>query len=147
MKSGHSVAMLLPIEKKPLGEPVDRRTAPRFAVSAPVIFHWCDESRHMHEGAGFTCNISTAGVFVESSNLPPAGSRIALEVSFPALQKTAVGGVKLNSEGMVVRVGEVARNGGFAATSNFVLPIETEKAKPAQISKRDLGNHGPQDEI
>ena len=146
MKSGHSVAMLLPIEKKPLGEPVDRRAAPRFAVSAPVIFHWYDGSQHAHEGAGFTCNISTAGVFVESSNLPPEGSRIALEVSFPALQRAAIG-VKLNSEGMVVRVGEVARNGGFAATSNFVLPIETEKAKPAQISKRDLGNHGPQDEI
>lgn len=68
--------------------------------------------------SGFTRDISSEGLFVVSSSLPPVGTAITLEVSLPAIEFDTPG-LDLRFEGVVVRSEESTEGGGLAVAGHF----------------------------
>lgn len=85
----------------------------------PVIFHWTNEQQQLQHGAGFTRDISPAGLFVYSATPPPPDSAIELDVLLPIHEGGQ--GTRLQAPGRVVRVEGRGDRAGFAATSDFGL--------------------------
>ena len=85
----------------------------------PVIFRWIDEQGHNSQGAGFTRDISTAGLFVYSATPPPADAAVHLEVLLPLHEGGQ--GTRLEGLGQVIRIEGKGERAGFAATSDFGL--------------------------
>ena len=102
-----------------IGDVVQSRKALRFPMRVPVIFRWIDEQGHTSQGAGFTRDISTAGLFVYSATPPPADAAVNLEVLLPLHEGGQ--GTRLEGPGRVVRVEGQGERAGFAATSDFAL--------------------------
>lgn len=77
-----------------------RRSAARYRLRLPVIFHWTDQSAHT-EG-GFTCDVSLDGALIQSSKCPPIGSDVRIEVLIPSVD----GGeeVRVQCQGKVTRI-------------------------------------------
>jgi hypothetical protein len=92
----------------------------RFHIRLPVIFRWDDGEDGRQQNAGFTRDISTAGLFVYSHIPPPSGVSVELEVMLPPLEKWGHG-VRLQSEGRVLRIEREGEHTGFAATGDFDL--------------------------
>jgi len=90
----------------------------RYRLSIAVIFRWKDENGLRCLCKGFTRDISTHGVFVFSAEVPPVGTMVRLEFSFPPLGDSA-GGLRLRSVGEVVRVETNGQGTGFAALNEF----------------------------
>src|SRR5271165_5179171 len=63
--------------------PNSRRRSVRYRITGSVCFHWRAEDGHWYEARGCTCNISKAGAFIESDNLPPLGSAVKLVATLP----------------------------------------------------------------
>lgn len=59
-----------------------RRTAVRYKLHLPVIFHWNDGIEHT--SGGFTSDVAMDGALVLSKECPPVGSLVRLEVLFPS---------------------------------------------------------------
>lgn len=114
---------------------VDRRQARRFEMCAPVIFSWTDDQGNRHEGAGFTRNISTAGLLVIVHSAPP--SQLALvdvEVILPAIGE-GVRGLQLKSQGPVVRLEGLPDGMGVGIASPFAV-VETGEGPGVMAAKR-----------
>jgi PilZ domain len=103
-----------------IGDAVQQRTSVRFHIRLPVIFRWNDEQGDGHQDGGFTRDISTGGLFVDSVIAPPLGVTVELEVMLPALEESGHG-VRLRSEGRVLRIERKNELSGFAATGYFGL--------------------------
>ena len=88
-------------------------------MRVPVIFRWTDEQGQTTQGAGFTRDISTAGLFVYSATPPPADVAVHLEVLLPLHEGGQ--GTRLEGLGRVIRIEGKAERAGFAATSDFGL--------------------------
>lgn len=96
---------------------MDRRRSRRFDMRAPAIWRSKD-AQASHETGGFTRDVSSGGVFILSSVPPAEGTPIDLEVLLPPLE-TSSQELKLQCEGVVVRVEREAAPTGFAVRCNF----------------------------
>jgi len=88
---------------------MNRRTAIRYKLRLPVIFHWNDGTEHT-EG-GFTNDVALDGVLIVSSKCPPLGSEIRIEVLVPA-PNSSEEEIRIECVGKVTRVPE-ARGGSW----------------------------------
>lgn len=61
---------------------LQRRSAVRYKLRLPVIFHWNDGKEHT-EG-GFTSDVALDGALILSSKCPPVGSEVRIEVLIPS---------------------------------------------------------------
>lgn len=83
---------------------LNRRTAVRYKLRLPVIFHWNDESEHT-EG-GFTNDVGLDGALIISSRCPPVGTEVRVEVLVPAPDDSDEE-IRIECVGNVTRVREV----------------------------------------
>ena len=103
-----------------IGDAMQRRESVRFHLRLPVIFRWNDEQGGRQQNGGFTRDICTGGLFVYSLIPPPSGVTVELEVMLPPLEESGHG-VRLWSEGKVLRIERKSEHTGFAATGDFDL--------------------------
>jgi|ERR1700722_5187424 hypothetical protein len=61
---------------------LQRRTAVRYKLRLPVIFHWNDGVEHT--SGGFTSDVALDGALILSSDCPPIGSEVRVEVLLPS---------------------------------------------------------------
>lgn len=59
-----------------------RRAAARYKLRLPVIFHWNDGVEHT--SGGFTSDVGLDGALIFSSESPPVGSEVRVEVLLPS---------------------------------------------------------------
>jgi hypothetical protein len=62
-----------------------RRTAVRYKLRLPVIFHWNDGVEHT--SGGFTSDVALDGALILSRESPPVGSRVRVEILLPSPEK------------------------------------------------------------
>src|ERR1039457_2744359 len=103
-----------------IGDAVQQRESVRFQIRLPVIFRWNGEQGSRQQNGGFTRGIRTGGLFVYSLIPPPSGVTVELEVMLPPLEESGHG-VRLRSEGRVLRIERKGEHTGFAATGDFDL--------------------------
>jgi hypothetical protein len=103
-----------------IGDAVQERESVRFQIRLPVIFRWNDGQGGRQQNGGFTRDISKEGLFVYSPISPPPGVTVEVEVMLPPLQESGHG-VRLWSEGRVLRIERKGERAGFAATGDFDL--------------------------
>src|ERR1700737_826016 len=107
------------VAERMIGGYVNRRRSVRFELHMPVICRWKDHQGSPHEIGGFSRDVSTAGLFVLSPMPPPEGTDVTVEVLLPALGRATSHGLKLQSEGEVVRVEQGKAATGFAVRCEF----------------------------
>ena len=95
----------------------------RYDLQLPVVYGWTDEKGVDHQAGGFTRDVSTQGLYVIASQLPPNGANLWLQATLPPLEHAA-DVIPLRAMGHVQRV----ENKGFALTSDFGLWGETDEA-------------------
>jgi hypothetical protein len=61
---------------------LQRRTAVRYKLRLPVIFHWNDGVEHT--SGGFTSDVALDGALILSSDSPPIGAEVHIEVLLPS---------------------------------------------------------------
>ena len=61
---------------------LQRRSAVRYNLQLPVIFHWTDTGEHT--AGGFTGNVAVNGALIHSTVCPPVGCDIRIEVLIPS---------------------------------------------------------------
>jgi PilZ domain len=93
-----------------------RRTAVRYKLRLPVIFHWNDGSQHT-EG-GFTADVALEGAFILSSKCPPVGSDVRIEVLIPS-PDLSDDELRIECLGKVMRVTGEAECRGFRVKGMF----------------------------
>jgi hypothetical protein len=108
------------ISIRAIGDAVQRRESVRFHLRLPVIFRWNDEHGGRQNNGGFTRDISKKGLFVYSPIPPSPGVTVEIEVMLPPLEESGHG-VRLQSEGRVLRIERKGEHTGFAATGDFDL--------------------------
>jgi hypothetical protein len=62
-----------------------RRTAVRYKLRLPVIFHWNDGVEHT--SGGFTSDVALDGALILSRESPPVGSKVRVEILLPSPEK------------------------------------------------------------
>jgi len=97
---------------------MDLRKAKRYSLSAPVSFWWERADRTLQEGQGTTFDISSQGVFIVATLVPPVGVHLEIEVYLPSAGG-APKSVQLHGEGKVVRASKKGPESGFAAEVMF----------------------------
>lgn len=95
--------------------PSERRSAVRYKLQLPVIFHWNDGSDHTD--GGFTCDVARDGALIRSAACPPIGCEIRVEVLLPSL-RSASEELRIQCVGKVTRA---AKKGcaTFGVEGNF----------------------------
>lgn len=89
------------------------RKAERYSVKAAVSFWW-DSDGEVQEAGGTTRDISSYGVFVVSTLLPPIGEYLEIDVYLPSLPGTEKS-IEMHGGGKVVRASTEGSETGFAA--------------------------------
>ena len=98
---------------------IELRKAIRYQLRAPALFMWAPQNGKPQSGRGFTRDINTFGVYVQTDSIPPVGARVQLEIVFPKLSDNG-SGMHLHGEGVVLRCeGDHTHKGGFAASAQF----------------------------
>lgn len=92
---------MTPTAAKQRSRNLERRSATRYKLQLPVIFHWNDSQAHT-EG-GFTYDVAQDGVLIRSKICPPVGSAVRVEVLLPAVNPGSVG-MRVQCIGEVTRV-------------------------------------------
>jgi len=102
-----------------VGPVVERRSAVRYQLRAPVIFKSVDDQIAM-PGAGFVKDISTEGVFVSCPRRVPRGVSFEIEILLPPFQTHDA---KHDSKLVVRYIGAVVRveTDGFAVAAQVSL--------------------------
>jgi hypothetical protein len=103
----------------------DQRMSIRFGLRAEVTFCWLDHDGISRYGKGRTRDISTKGVYVLSSNWPPNGTSVAMNVDIP-LSTGQSRFLQIEVEGKVVRIepiGSMRDRGGFAVENDRITAI------------------------
>lgn len=59
-----------------------RRSAARYKLRLPVIFHWSEGVEHT--SGGFTCDVALNGALIVSKQCPPVGSEVRIEILLPS---------------------------------------------------------------
>ena len=109
---------------------VETRKSERYRLDLPVTYMWRRPQGSYEHGAGFAWDISVAGMFVVTSQLPPPATHVWCEVMLP--QSHAQEAVrKLRAAGPVIRTlasGVEDHPGGFAIYgSPFLLTDEADQ--------------------
>jgi hypothetical protein len=115
----------------------DRRTAGRFPLNIPVIFRWRDRKGKRRWANGITRDVSSAGAFVMTTDCPPVGAKVQLDMLLPPLGRHDAD-MRVVGQGRVLRVeaGPVrAETLGFAAQNASLLLWEFEG-----FDRRDRGH-------
>ena len=98
-------------------EPVlERRTAMRYKLRLPVIFHWNDGVDHT-EG-GFTTDVALNGALILSSIRPPLGADVRIEVLIPSPDHSAEE-IRIECLGKVTRVADHLGSSFFGVRGTF----------------------------
>lgn len=97
----------------PPGPVLERRSAMRYKLRLPVIFHWNDGAEHT-EG-GFTSDVALNGAMILSSRCPPIGADIRIEVLIPSPGHAAEE-IRVECVGKVTRV---EKHTGFGVRGFF----------------------------
>ena len=98
------------------GPPPERRTAVRYRLRLPVIFHWEDDRKHT-EG-GFTSDIALDGALILSSRCPPVGADVRIEVLIPSPDYSTEE-IRIECIGKVTRVWEQPGSAYFGVLGMF----------------------------
>jgi len=77
------------------------RTAVRYKLQLPVIFHWNDGQGHT-EG-GFTSDVALDGALILCSKLPPIGSAVRIEILLPSPDQSGED-LRIECTGKVTRI-------------------------------------------
>ncbi len=101
---------------------MNQRRNKRYYLRGRVHFSWTGADQVPHKGEGTTRDISVTGVYVHTSDMPPIGSAIHLEVGLPSFRGEGEG-IQLRNQGFVVR----AESGGFAALADLDFGSELER--------------------
>jgi PilZ domain len=80
---------------------LQRRSSVRYKLRLPVIFHWNDGVEHT--SGGFTSDLALDGALILSSDCPPLGSEVQVEVLFPSPEKENEE-VRIGSSGRVIHL-------------------------------------------
>lgn len=100
---------------------MEHRSSVRYSINVPILFRWEGESGTCQNG-GFTINVSTRGVFINSKDgLPLAGTDVLIELALPTLDRKGVG-VKLTARGRVLRNENLQHEWrGFAVKTDSII--------------------------
>ena len=94
----------------------NRRSAVRYKLQLPVIFHWNEGGERT--GGGFTSDVALDGARINSSMCPPVGSEVRIEV---LILSPVRGGqdMRIQCVGKVTRVTGMGRLMCFGVRGNF----------------------------
>jgi hypothetical protein len=95
---------------------LQRRSAVRYNLRLPVIFYWQDGEEHA--GAGFTVDVALDGALISSSNCPPLGAPVRIEVLIPSPNQSHEE-LRVECIGKVTRVVEQFGCGLFGVHGSF----------------------------
>jgi hypothetical protein len=95
---------------------LQRRSAVRYRLRLPVIFHWNDGIDHT-EG-GFTADIALDGAFILSTKAPPVGKEVRIEVLLPSPDNSR-SELRIECVGKVIRVVDEYGCTGFGVKGMF----------------------------
>jgi hypothetical protein len=101
---------------------VEHRQNKRYQLTAPVNFSWEDVNGPGGKAEGHTRDISVSGIYVSTTDVPPEGSELRMEVLLPPAQGNG-NRVRLRAEGSVVR----SDSRGFAAIAEMNLSQKQNK--------------------
>lgn len=90
----------------------------RYNLVCRVQYEWMTSDGCTGKGHGYTRDISTAGIFVITPELPVLQSKLKLEITLPRLRE-AIPGLRLQACGYIVRT----EQDGFAAIADVGLQI------------------------
>jgi hypothetical protein len=102
---------------------MDRRSAARFRLRLVVALSWKDDSGVVSGCDGYSRDINSRGIYVQSEISPPLGAYVEMNVFLPK-NGAPTRPVELHAEGRVVRIDpEVSpiQPGGFAAMNHTVV--------------------------
>jgi hypothetical protein len=102
---------------------MDRRRAPRFRLRLVVALSWKDEAGVVSGTQGYSRDVNTGGIYVESEVSPPLGTYVEMNVFLPK-PASSIRPVELHAEGRVVRIDPTISStqpGGFAAMNHTVV--------------------------
>jgi hypothetical protein len=85
------------------GRGLQRRAAVRYQLRFPVIFHWNDGVEHT--SGGFTSNVALDGALILSSDCPPVGAEVRVEMLIPSPETKNVE-LHIGSSGKVIHSSE-----------------------------------------
>jgi PilZ domain len=111
---------------------IERRTRNRFRLVLPVVFRWSDGTEH--SAVGYCRNIGLEGIFIVTSNCPPADIEIEIDVVVPAFDPDPKE-ILLRHTGRVIRIQACEDLLGFAVAGQF----EDENAIQARVTAREFG--------
>ena len=95
---------------------IERRSRARFQLVFPVIFHWSDGSEH--SAVGYCRNIGLGGVFIVTSDCPPVGVEIQVDVVVPATDPAPTE-ILFRHSGRAIRIQRCEDLLGFAVAGHF----------------------------
>ena len=96
--------------------PLERRAAMRYRLRLPVIFHWNDGTERT--AGGFTNDIALDGALIFSTNCPPIGADVRIEVLI-ALPDDSAEQIRIECIGKVTRVWEQPGSAYFGVHGAF----------------------------
>ena len=98
----------------------DSRKATRYHFGSAAVIRWLDADNQVHEAIGKVCDISTCGVFIETTVRLRVTTNIEVAITPPSLQPTARA-ISLDFEGKVVRIEQRPERTGFAVAGCLSL--------------------------
>lgn len=113
----------------------NRRSAARYKLQLPVIFHWNEGGERT--GGGFTSDVALDGALINSSMCPPVGSDVRIEV---LILSPVWGGVEMRIQcvGKVTRVLDQGDVMSFGVRGDFdddhLTPSLKETSKVTPVS-------------
>lgn len=111
------------------------RHTSRFEIVAPVSYWWPSPTGALHSSKGETRNISQRGVLVAAEECPPLGSPVQLTIRLPRLREKGLG-MRLEGEGMVVRVQDTSNSHLLGPTQAFAVSVQFYLEKSEQQERR-----------
>jgi PilZ domain len=93
----------------------EKRAAPRYRLSLPVLVRWSEGETHLC--GGFTRDVSTRGAFVLCSEKLPLDTTVEIEILLPTSGKLP--GMTVRTTGRVVRTYVENEGAGFAVEGQF----------------------------
>jgi len=99
--------------------PPQHRSCLRYSLSVPVLYRWVGDDGGERYGAGFTRDVSTAGMYIMcETHPPPIDTPLAIEVSLPSLSSQGTR-MNLKAGATVVRKAGPSEIKGFAILTDF----------------------------
>lgn len=107
--------------RHPKLRPNGRRKATRYLFDSVATIRWLGGDEQIHQAFGIVRDISTSGVFVESTARLGLNVNIELEIAMPSSQPHS-SGPDLRFEGNVVRTVNQKERQGFAVAGSLYIP-------------------------